>query len=165
MKTSVLLGLFLLASLSLSRDVHLHLSLPGRDSLRSEGPSPDSIQKDPSYCQWTPALRRWWWTRTTPLLTRTTWLLNVKPMLTAMDRDLKSMDNVEMENVVFSCMVGLVYFYTEPNCDSWIEKWNIIFERIYWEFQFKWLEPEGPISFGLNSNLIEKHELLEPLHP
>ena len=58
MKTSVLLGLFLLASLSLSRDVHLHLSLPGRDSLRSEGPSPDSIQKDPSYCQWTPAQRR-----------------------------------------------------------------------------------------------------------
>ena len=59
MKTSVLLGLFLLASLSLSRDVHLHLSLPGRDSLRSEGPSPDSIQKDPSYSQWTLAQRRW----------------------------------------------------------------------------------------------------------
>ena len=70
----------------------------------------DSLQKDP-------------WTRTTQLLTtRTTQLLAVKPMLTALDRDLKNMENVEMENVTFSCMVGLVCFYTELHGHSWIDK-------------------------------------------
>merc|ERR1712025_308919 len=49
MKTSVLLGLFLLASLSLSRDVHLHLSLPEGSKLLSVDPGSETMTINQDY--------------------------------------------------------------------------------------------------------------------
>merc|ERR1712025_488662 len=49
MKTSVLLGLFLLASLSLSRDVRLHLSLPEGSKLLSVDPGSETMTIDQDY--------------------------------------------------------------------------------------------------------------------
>merc|ERR1712025_366056 len=49
MKTSVLLGVFLLASLSLSRDVRLHLSLPEGSKLLSVDPGSETVMMDQDY--------------------------------------------------------------------------------------------------------------------